>query len=375
MLDSSTGDELYSATPAGSGGVSITTGSDFYKFQHNFVCGDLSSGDGGGMEHIGYSWNGDIEYNTIVFNQSTNPTIPANGGGILIAGAPDADPPCGASTDLDCVPNPTTVTPSDGVGPNLLINANLIMGNSAESGSGGGIAFQHVNGGDVLANLSTPANWHHVTVTNNIIADNMCGWDGCGVSFLDALNLDFVNNTVVSNSSTASAGPLVNTLGAPLASTQNTGNNCFNGLPGSCGVASLSQPAGLVVQQNSVVLVANLGLSTTPVTCPGSHFQGATAVNGTCRTFSYPMLANNIIWQNDSYQIGVGSLSAQYQQNIIAIYNASFAGNSTALGTAVANQTYTGQCVATSVWDIGVRGDTGPTSHGSVSRLRRRTRS
>jgi len=35
--------------------------------------------------------------------------------------------------DADCVPAPATITPSDGVGPNLLINANLIQGNAAEA--------------------------------------------------------------------------------------------------------------------------------------------------------------------------------------------------------------------------------------------------
>src|ERR1700719_1399158 len=47
--NSSSGDELFSATPAGAGGVSICTGSDFYKFNYNWVCGNLSTGDGGGI--------------------------------------------------------------------------------------------------------------------------------------------------------------------------------------------------------------------------------------------------------------------------------------------------------------------------------------
>ncbi len=97
--NSSTGDELFSATPAGAGGVSFCTGADFYKFNYNWVCGNLSTGDGGGVAHLGFSYNGDIEHNSILFNQSTNPTIPTNGGGLLVMGAPDADPTCGATTD------------------------------------------------------------------------------------------------------------------------------------------------------------------------------------------------------------------------------------------------------------------------------------
>src|SRR5262249_2871918 len=82
-LNSSIGDELFSASPAGAGGISFCTGADNYKFNFNWVCGNLSSGDGGGVAHLGFSYNGDIEHNTILFNQSTNPTIPTNGGGLV----------------------------------------------------------------------------------------------------------------------------------------------------------------------------------------------------------------------------------------------------------------------------------------------------
>jgi hypothetical protein len=370
MLSSSTGDELFSATPAGAGGVSICTGSDYYKFNYNWVCGNLSSGDGGGLGHLGYSWNGDIEHNTVVFNQSLNPTLPANGGGMIIMGTPDQDPPCSTATDADCVSAPATIGPSDGVGPNLVINANLIQGNAAEAGSGGGIAFQMLNGSDVLAFPGDSSKWNHVTVTNNIIVDNVAGWDGAGVSLLDALYLDFINNTVASNNTTATAGVLINTLGAPLASTQNTGNNCFNATTGvsSCGTDSRPQVAGLVALQNSAVLSANIGIlpASTPVVCPPGHYTGSSATSGTCVNYSYPVLGNNIFWQNAAFQVGVGALSPAYQQHVVTIYNATFTGTlGSSHGSAPASQTVTGQCFAgsTSYWDLGVRGDTGPTNH------------
>ena len=66
----------------------------------------------------------------------------------------------------------------------------------------------------------TPTQWYGVTVTNNIIANNVAGWDGAGVSLQDALEVNIINNTIVSNDTTASAGVLFNTLGAPLASSQ-----------------------------------------------------------------------------------------------------------------------------------------------------------
>ena len=354
-LNSSTGDELFSATPAGAGGVSFCTGSDYYKFANNWVCGNLSTGDGGGLGHLGFSYNGDIEHNAILFNQSINPTIPANGGGMIIMGSPDVDPTCGTQTDQDCVPTPAgSVGPSDGIGPNLVINANLIMGNAAESGTGGGVSFQNVNGSDVVAFPQRPSHWHHLTFTNNIVADNVAGWDGAGISLLDALNTDIVNNTIVSNSSTASAGVLFNTIGAPLASQ--AGSNCMTTSTSSC-----PQVAGLVSIQNSAVLKGNL---TSPVTCPNGHFApGTSANNGSCLSISYPLLSNNVFWQNSSYYIGVGALSAQYQQNIVSLYNAFTT-------TLASTQTTTGACVSgASYWDIGVRGDTGPGKPTSTFQL------
>jgi hypothetical protein len=356
-LNSSTGDELFAATPAGAGGVSFCTGSDFYKFNYNWVCGNLSSGDGGGLGHLGFSYNGDIEHNSFLFNQSINPTIPANGGGMIIMGAPDVDPTCGAQTDQDCVPTPAgSVGPSDGVGPNLVINANLIMGNAAESGTGGGIAFQNVNGSDVVAFPTNPSRWHHVTVTNNIVTNNVAGWDGAGISLLDALNTDVINNTIASNSSTATSGVLFNTIGAPLASQ--SGSNCMTTATSSC-----PQIGGLVSIQNSAVLTGNLPAT---VTCPSGHGYGGTGtgglVNGSCRAISYPLLSNNAFWQNSAYYIGVGALSAQYQQNVVSLYNAFTT-------TLAPTQSTTGQCVAASYWDIGVRGDTGPGNHASTFQL------
>jgi hypothetical protein len=369
MLNTSTGDELFSATPAGAGGVSFCTGADYYKFQYNWVCGNLSTGDGGGIGHLGFSKNGDIEHNTVLFNQSTNPTIATNGGGILIMGAPDIDPPCSALTDADCLSAPNLIGPSDGSGPGLVINANLIMGNAAESGSGGGIQLQNVNGSEVVNFPNMPSRWNSISITNNIIANNVAGWDGAGISLLDALNVNIVNNTIMSNDTTASSGVLFNTFGAPLASTH--GPTCT----ANCGTASAPQPAGLVAIQNSAVLDANLPAT---ITCPAGHGgTGSSPTSGTCRKYSYPLLANDIFWQNRSFYIGVGALSAQFQQNVVTLYNA-FTG---APGTPAPSQPQadattangggtiitggTGACTAASYWDIGVRGDTGPSNHAA----------
>jgi hypothetical protein len=373
--NSSLGDELFSSTPAGAGGVTFCNGSDYYKFNFNWVCGNMSTGDGAGVAHVGFTYDGNIEHNTILYNQSTNPTIVTNGGGLLIMGAPDADPPCGTLTDVDCVSPPGTILPSDGSGPGLVINANLILGNSADSGSGGGLRLQHINGTDVLnfpngasvlngarwpsipGHSSQPAfqlltPWNAVSVTNNIIANNVAGWDGGGISLLDALATNLINNSVVSNNSTASSGVLFTSLFAPLAST--AGSNCST----NNGAQSCPQPAGLVSVDNSAVLKANISLLTGNVTCPSGH--GTRNGASDCTKFSVPVLYNDLFWQNRSVMIGVGGLGAGFvnQQNTVTVFDPVFGGTA----AEAASQDHTGACndMHASYWDLGVRGDSRP---------------
>jgi hypothetical protein len=375
--NASLGDELFSSTPAGAGGVSINSGSDYYKFSNNWVCGNLSSGDGGGVSHIGFNKNGTIEHNTIIFNQSTNPTISTNGGGLLVMGAPDADPTtCGVTTDLDCVPPPGTILPSDGTGGNLTVNANLILGNAADSGSGGGMRIQHVNGTDVLnipngstactADLGTGnghCNWNSVTVTNNIVVNNVAGWDGGGVSLLDTLAANIVNNTIASNDSTASAGTLFQSLFAPLASSPSPTGNVVCGANNG---RSCPQVAGLVSLNNSPVLQANIGLLPAgQFRCPQGHGTGVGAA-ASCVAYSIPLLLNDVIWQNRSFFIGVGgpgpAAANQNQQNVVTLYPASQINQ--AAPTPAANQNATGGCPGDGFyWEMGFRGDTVATSH------------
>ncbi|MGE5054455.1 MAG: choice-of-anchor D domain-containing protein [Acidobacteriota bacterium] len=378
--NSSLGDELFSSTPAGAGGVSFCNGADYYKFSYNWVCGNMNTGDGAGVAHVGYSYYGTIEHNTIIFNQSTNPTIATNGGGLLIMGAPDPDPPCGEGNDKDCVSLPGSIPPSDGTGPGLVINANTIMGNSAEAGSGGGLRLQNINGTDVVNfprgnNATTwpgaPSDgsrqfqmlspWNAIQITNNIISNNVAGWDGGGLSLLDALNVDILNNTIVSNDSTASSGVLFNSLFAPLASAAGpcpAGHLDPN--TGICdvGAGSTPQPAGLVSVTNSAVLAANMaqvagGLGA--VRCPTNH--GGTSGTA-CRAYSAPQLNADVIYQNRSFIIGVEAVGpgTTNQQYVVKLRNMD--------GSLAGDQTATGACPSgSSFWDIGVRGDTGPTNH------------
>ena len=55
----------------------------------------------------------------------------------------------------------------------------MIIGNGADSGSGGGLRLQSVNG-TVGSSPTNPTRWYFVAVTTNIINNNVAGWDGAG---------------------------------------------------------------------------------------------------------------------------------------------------------------------------------------------------
>jgi hypothetical protein len=214
------------------GGVSLCTGTDGYTVSRNFVCGNYTLGDGAGVGHLGLSDNGRIEFNQILFNQSVNQGLIQHGGGITIAGEPAAPP---------------ALTLGAG---NVTVDANLIQGNQAGSGHGGGVRTQLVNGTDAA---STP--WS-LTLTNNMIVNNVAAWSGAGISLQDTTNASIVNNTIADNDSTATVGGLIT------------------------GGASAPQPAGISAERHSLALAAEL-----------SEPDG----------FSKPTLFNNIVWHNRAF--------------------------------------------------------------------------
>jgi hypothetical protein len=347
--NSSLGDELFSGTLAGGGGASFCTGSDYYKFNYNWVCGNVSSAEGGGITHLGFNYNGDIEHNTIALNESSNPTVPTNGGGIMIMGTPDTDPVCTGIPDADCPPGL-----SDGTGPNLVVNANLIQANAADSGAGGGIRLQQVNGTEVSSFPKQPQYWNSVWLTNNIIVNNMAGWDGAGISLQDALNVTIQNNTISSNDTLATSGVLTQSIGTPVASAP--AGTCVQTGPAGTTQASCPQPSGVSSTPNSSVLTTTLVGPAATITCP-SGMSG-------CKAFSNPLLENNVIWQNRSFYIGVGNPNPGLtnQQNQVTLFEAF-------TSTAAPAQSAFGQCGSASYWDVGVRGDRTVTGHESGFKL------
>jgi hypothetical protein len=371
--NASIGDALFTGTPAGAGGVTVSAGGDNFQIDHNWIAGNLTTGDGGGIQTLGVTFNGTINNNVILFNQSTNPTLPTNGGGIVIQGANEPrtfqGAECGGTTDHDCPPGL-----GDGTGAGLVIDGNLIYGNSAESGTGGGIALEQINGSEVIAFPTAPNSWYGIKLTNNIIANNVAGYDGGGVSMRDALKLSFINNTIVSNDTTASAGVLFKTLGAINASSPPPGCNAVTDPTAPQDPSCLGrdaphgpQPSGLVTMAHTQNLNDAIGgivpaANGTKLRCPTDFGYANATVSGNggmnnadCMKFSRPALVNDLFWQNRSFHVELSTVGTglQSQQNLVVIAPG-LAANTTPL----ASQTATGQCpTGASYWDIGLRTD------------------
>jgi hypothetical protein len=236
------------------GGVSINTGTTAYEITENFICGNFNLGYGGGIGHMGLSDGGIISYNTIAFNQTFDQGSYPTGGGIFVGGS---QPAGGGLTD--------------GSG-SVAILGNLVQGNMAGAGDGGGIRLEGVNGTDVLFSPGNPANWYAVDVFNNMVVNNVTGLAGGGIALQDAVKTRIIHNTIADNDSTATGG---------LAFTAGNPND------------SNPQPAGLVARANSPALAALLGAG----------------------SFSNPELKNNIIRHNRSFyfHVNTGVTPATYQ--------------------------------------------------------------
>jgi len=238
------------------GGISLYTGCDNYRVTDNFICGNFSMGDGGGLGHQGKSTGGQIVGNVFQFNQTFNQGQPVAGGGVFIGG--------GAPLVLGQL--------SPGAG-NVTINRNLFQGNLAGAGDGGAIRLARVNGMDVSSSPNTPGNWYWVNIFNNFIENNVAGMAGGGISLQDSTRVRIIHNTIAHNDSTATAG------------------EAFTNGPND----SIPQPAGVVGRVHSPDFANAFGLS------------GAVS---TYRDFSNPVLANNIIWENRSFYFSSTALPA-----------------------------------------------------------------
>ena len=175
------------ATEAGgAGGITLGTGADSYAVTSNYVCGNFSMADGGGLSHLGLSpatgsTNSPanrIASNKFIFNQTFNQAADPMGGGASIAGHIALGG--GAAT---------------GTG-DVVLDANLFQGNQAGAGAGGALSLARTVAGD------------EINLTNNMIVNNVAAYAGGGVALSSTVannqsGVRLVNNTVASNVSTA----------------------------------------------------------------------------------------------------------------------------------------------------------------------------
>ncbi len=234
------------------GGVSMCTGSHNYQVTGNYVCGNYTMGNGGGIGHLGRSNNGLIANNSVLFNQSFNQGLGVSGGGIFVGGQASLAPA-------------TTPRPSPGTG-DVTVSGNLVQGNQAGAGDGGGIRAEFVNGLDVRRTSNNPNGWYQLNVVNNMVVNNVAGMAGAGISLQDTVLANISNNTIANNDSTATAG---------AAFAANSPNQ------------STAQPAGIVSRAHSTLLFNTIG-------------NGGNAAPYKLE-YSNPTLLNNIVWHNRSF--------------------------------------------------------------------------
>lgn len=223
----------------GPGGIALYHGAEGYTIRNNFIQGNFSRLNGGGIGQVGVCRGGLIAHNIIRNNEVFfGLAVGGDGGGIAIRGEVVAG---GVGT---------------GSGSVTIIN-NLIQGNLSGSGRGGGIFAAGINGADLSGTPQPPAaNWYALDIINNIIVNNAAGYSGGGIALQDAAKARIIHNTIAHNDSVATAR---NTF---VAGAEN----------------STPQGAGVVSLMNSPLFAA---LSGSP--------------------YSDPVIENNILWRNQSY--------------------------------------------------------------------------
>ncbi|MFC3617650.1 hypothetical protein ACFOPS_04675 [Ralstonia solanacearum] len=187
------------------------------------------------------------------------------------------------------------------------------MGNTAESGKGGGLRLQlgqrhrTCSAAPVTEQVARRAGGqqHHRQTT-------FAGWAGGGVSLQDAVKVSFINNTVVSNDATASSGVLFNTDAAAQA---NVG-------PPNCTTVGAEDhvPADHHVDQPGRPVWKRRRIRPTSLP-PYRRERGVPDRDAELHEDLQPILENNLFWQNRTFHITVGGLDTGIQglQNIVTL--------------------------------------------------------
>lgn len=154
---------------SGGGGIVINDYASDYLIEGNIVAGNLARYNGGGINHAGVCPGENlIQGNRILFNECYFRGLQnraGKGGGIFIGG---------------------NVAGGTGSG-NVTVNANLIQGNLAGSGSGGGIHVFAANAEDLKDFPNQPNNWYGIKIFNNMIVNNVSAHSGAGIFMQDVV--------------------------------------------------------------------------------------------------------------------------------------------------------------------------------------------
>jgi len=172
----------------GAGGVMIFGDTTDYQLSDNLIMGNFTQWDGGGVAHYGQSNGGLIADNRIISNEVFyGGEIGGDGGGIFIGGMVDPE-------------EPGEMGPGAG---SVSIVSNLIQGNLAGSGRGGGICAIDVSGLDT--ELVDANSWYKLNIFNNMIVNNVAAAAAGGIYLQNAASVNIIHNTVANNQSTATS--------------------------------------------------------------------------------------------------------------------------------------------------------------------------
>jgi uncharacterized repeat protein (TIGR01451 family) len=204
------------------GGIALFAGTDNYEVRNNDICGNFSAEYGGGITQYGRNLTGvgKIHDNRIYFNRSYD-----EGGGIMITGA----------LPVNTLAIYGSANGAQGAGSVDIYN-NLIQANQSND-DGGGIRFL-MAASDCNANTAglQPC---PIKVYNNMIVNNVSTHEGGGVAIDDTPNVQFYNNTVMKNLTTATA---VTSNGQPAPAGLSAAKNSTQLSNGTTGIAAVTPP-------------------------------------------------------------------------------------------------------------------------------------
>jgi len=190
-----------------SGAIALYNGSNDYQITQNIICGNYTPRNGAGIAHVGFSPNGHIHDNEILFNYGGN-----EGGGMILSGE--------TQNSL------SILSPGSG---DLLVENNRIQGNVCSDDGGAFRVVDTINA--------------KVQIQNNMIVNNVATDSGGAISMQDALDVRIVNNTIAKNISTSTSIDADRTTCEVV------------------GLGTCPHSAGILTGLHSQAVIENLGLS------------------------------------------------------------------------------------------------------------------